>query len=130
MNVGQILREPSLAVGSRTLLRAALLLAAAALALHAFDLLRVRQDNFDKAVVWDGAALVLLVLAALRWESPQGPRVEAVAAWLRRNRVELAMLAVVFAGATLMRLYGLGTFPPSDGTGFEEPQTGGNAFAS
>jgi hypothetical protein len=128
MKEGQIIRELSIAVGSRTLLRAALLLAAAALALHAFDLLRVRQDNFDKAVVWDGAALALLVLAPLRWEAPQVPRVDAAGAWLRRNRVELAMLAVVLAGGIFMRLYGLGSFPPSEGTGFEEPQTGGNAF--
>jgi hypothetical protein len=28
------------------------------------ELVRVRQDNFDKALVWDGAALALLVLAA------------------------------------------------------------------
>jgi hypothetical protein len=47
MKAGEIIREPSLAVGSRTLLRVGLLLGAAALALHAFDLLRVRQDNFD-----------------------------------------------------------------------------------
>jgi Dolichyl-phosphate-mannose-protein mannosyltransferase len=128
MKEGQILRESSLAVGSRTLLRTLLLLGATALAFHAFDLLRQRQDNFDKALVWDGAALALLVLASLRWEAPGALRVETVGVWLRRNRLELAMLAVVVAGAIFMRLYGLGTFPPSDGTGFEEPQTGGNAF--
>jgi hypothetical protein len=88
---------------------------------------RVDSEN-RAAVVWDGAALALLVLAALRWEALQVPRVDAAGAWLRRNRVELAMLAVVLAGGIFMRLYGLGLFPPSEGTGFEEPQTGGNAF--
>ncbi|HLF70837.1 MAG TPA: glycosyltransferase family 39 protein, partial [Dehalococcoidia bacterium] len=101
---------------------------AAACAAKAWSLLDENGANFDAAMGWDAAALLLLVAIALPAVRIDGARLRGAGGWAAGHRVELALLGLVLAAGVFMRLYGFGTLPPTHGTGLEENQTGGLAW--
>jgi hypothetical protein len=89
-------------------------------------------DNFDKAALWLGLALLALLAAAWPARRPkltprEWPR--ALAAFWRAHRIEILFFVAIFAFGVFMRLYRFGgTLPSPNGLCCEEHINGGVAY--
>jgi len=95
-------------------------------------LLDSRWDNLDIPLPWYGASMFLLLVVAMPW--PTRERVKAgwagLLAFWTKHRWELVAFGLVFGLAIFMRIYKFGHFPPGGGLGFEESETGGDAYST
>jgi hypothetical protein len=88
-------------------------------------------ENFDIALPWLGAALLLLVFAS--WERSDAGATQSwparAAGFWRAHRWELLVFSLIFAFGVFMRVYRFGgQLPPADGLCCEEPINAGVAY--